>query len=110
MFAFCQVLLNLLVHTLMKSIAGVSIQLFIKVMLVSGQGLFAFPFHVLNKSTKSSFDLFFAFRRLVNISDRSCHQPMPCLMYICVNSSRRAGRIPVMFPVFLWRELRTLGS
>src|SRR5260370_39343944 len=96
-------------HTLMKSIARVSIQLFIKVVLVGGQGLFAFPFHVLNKSTESSLDLVFAFRRLVNISDRSCHQPMPRLVDICVNSSRRACRIPVVFPVFLWRELGPLG-
>src|SRR6266566_386567 len=102
-FVFCQVLLNLLVHTLMKRIARVSVELFIKVVLVSDQGLFAFPFHVLNQSTESSLDLVFAFRRLVNISDRSCHQPMPRLVYICVNSCCLAGRIPVVLPVFLWR-------
>src|SRR5258708_35900499 len=97
-------------HTLVKGVTRVGIELFIKIMLVGSQGLLALPLHVLDQPMKPPLDFLFTFGGFVDITDRTCHQPMPRLVYICINSSCRACRIPVVLPVFLWRELRALGG
>jgi hypothetical protein len=96
-------------HALVELFTGISTLLFIEVVLVGSQRFFALPFHGLDESTEPLLDLFFAFRRLVNISDRPCNVPVPALVDVCLDTSRLTGRIPVVFPLFLGRELSSLG-
>jgi hypothetical protein len=95
-------------QTLVKGIARISISLLIKVMLVDRERLLTLPFHVLNQAPKSSLDLLLGVCGLVNIPHRSGDKPMACLMDISLNATGVAGRIPVMFTIFLRRELCSL--
>ena len=65
----CEILLDLGMHALVKLILGISMALFIKVVLVSSQHLFAFPFHVLDEVGKPLLYFLRVFRRLIDISD-----------------------------------------
>src|SRR5258708_6331075 len=96
-------------HALMERIARIGISLLIKVVLVGGECVLALPFHVFDQAAQPSFDLFFTFRGLVNITDMTCDQPMPCLMDIRLNCYGLACRIPVVFSIFLWGQLCPLG-
>ena len=48
----CEILLDLGMHAFVKLILGISMALLIKVVLVGGQRLLAFPFHVLDEVPK----------------------------------------------------------
>jgi len=56
-------------HALVKLTLGISMALFIKVVLVGGQHLLAFPFHVLDEIGKPQLYFLRVFRRLIDISD-----------------------------------------
>jgi hypothetical protein len=73
--AVLQILLNLLVHALVELFTGISITLFIEVVLVGGQRLFTPPFHVLHQALQASLDLLFAGCRLVDVPDFACDVP-----------------------------------
>jgi hypothetical protein len=91
----------------MKIGTSIRIKLFIKVMLVSRQRLFAPPFHVFDQTPKPTFNLFLAFRCLVNIPNFACDVPMAALVDIRFDASGSTRWIPVMFSIFLWGELCT---
>jgi len=56
-------------HASVKMPLGISMALFIKVVLVGGQHLFAFPFHVLDEVLKPLLYFLPVFRCLIDISD-----------------------------------------
>src|SRR5258708_27714719 len=96
-------------HALVELFTGISMLLFIEVVLVGSQRSFALPLHILDKSTEPLLDLPFAVRRLVTIPNSACDMPMPALVDVHLDPSRLTGRIPVVFPIVLGRELGSLG-
>src|SRR5258708_31102110 len=102
---FLLLLLNLFVCPLVKGITGVSVELFIEVVLIGGERFLTFPLHVLNHSSKPSFNLPFVLRRLVNVPDRTCYKPMTSLMDISRNTGLSTCWIPVVFAIRFWGKL-----
>src|SRR5712692_528531 len=97
-------------HAFVKLITGISIALLIKVVLVGGQRLLAFPFHVLNEVGKPPLHFLRVLRCLVNISDFARDMPVATLVDIYFDPRRLTGGIPVMFSVCFWGKLRSLAT
>src|SRR5712692_6801580 len=79
-------------------------------MLVGGQRLFAFPFHVLDEVTHPPLHFLRIFRCLVNIPNFACDMPVASLMDVYFDPRRHTGRVPVMFPICFWGELCPLTA
>ena len=70
-----EILVDLGMQAGVKLLPAISMTLLIKVVLVGGQHLFAFPFHVRDKVPKPPLHFLRGFRRLIDISDTARHMP-----------------------------------
>src|SRR5437879_2400821 len=100
--------LHLGVQAVEKQIARFSIQALLKVMFVHRERLWTSPFHVFDQTPQPPLDLHFTLGSFVNIADSSCHQPMACLMHVCLDFFELASGVPVVFSIRLWPNLRHL--